>query len=162
MDTKEIKDVIESFIKALGVSFEEVVIDTTEGKTPTFILKTKEAPLLIGTRGVHFQALSSLIKRIIETRAQQKGVVEPKFFIDVNDYRAGITKQLLTKATILAERARSLKADIEMEPMTAYDRLVVHEHLSHVPHIKTESIGDGKQRRIMIRYKEESRVEEVF
>lgn len=162
MDTQEIKQVIEGFIKALGVSFEEVVVMAPEGKTPVFTLKTKEAPLLIGTRGAHFQALSSLIKRIIETKAQQKGVVEPKFFLDVNDYRAGIAKQLLTKATILAERARSLKADIEMEPMTAYDRLVVHEHLAQVPYIKTESIGEGKQRRIVIRYKEEYQSKEVF
>ncbi len=162
MDTQEIKQVIENFIKALGVSFEEVFITVPEGKTPIFTIKTKEAPLLIGTQGVHFQAISSLIKRIIETKAQQKGVVEPKFFIDVNDYRASISKQLLTKATVLAERARSLKADIEMEPMTAYDRLVVHEHLAHVPYIKTESIGEGKQRRLIIRYKEEGQLKEVF
>ncbi len=56
---------------------------------------------------------------------------------------------------MLAKRARSFKIDVEMDPMTSYERMLVHSHLEGRPNIKTESIGEGKERRLVIKFVED-------
>jgi len=70
----------------------------------------------------------------------------------VNDYRASIIEKLKMKAGIMANRARDMKSNIELEPMSSYERLIIHGTLSSQPNIKTESTGEGKDRRIIIKY----------
>lgn len=53
---------------------------------------------------------------------------------------------------MLAERARTFKHDVEMSPMSPYDRLIVHASLTGLPDIKTESLGEGQVRHIVIKY----------
>jgi spoIIIJ-associated protein len=55
-------------------------------------------------------------------------------------------------ARMLAQRARLFKHDVEMSPMTSYERLVVHELFAEDPEIKTESAGEGKFRHIVLKY----------
>ena len=43
------------------------------------------------------------------------------------------------------------KKEIEMEPMTAYDRRIVHSVLGECLDIKTESVGNGLERRVVIK-----------
>ena len=57
-------------------------------------------------------------------------------------------------ARMLAQRARLFKHDVEMEPKSAYERLVIHELFSNDPEIKTESAGEGKFRHIVLKYKD--------
>ena len=52
----------------------------------------------------------------------------------------------------MAERARELKYDVEMEPMSSYERLIIHSVLQGSANIKTESQGDGRSRRVVVRY----------
>ena len=54
----------------------------------------------------------------------------------------------------MAERARFFKKDIEMSPMTAYERMIVHSSFSDFPDIETESFGGGRDRFVVIKYKE--------
>ena len=54
---------------------------------------------------------------------------------------------------LLAQRARLFKHDVEMGPMSAYERLVVHELFADDPEIKTESQGEGKFRHIVLKHK---------
>lgn len=155
MEQQEIKVIIEGLLRTLPVRFDAVEIVDNGIKAPVFVIKTTEAPILIGTRGAHFQALSHLVKKLVGTQAEIKKVSEPRFFIDVNDYRSSLSRTIATKASVFAERARSFKSSVEMEPMSAYDRLIVHEFLDGAPNIKTESIGQGRDRRVVIRYVED-------
>ena len=56
------------------------------------------------------------------------------------------------KALNIAEEARNLKTDILMDPMSSYERMVVHSTLAGTPDISTESIGEGRERRIKVKY----------
>jgi spoIIIJ-associated protein len=53
---------------------------------------------------------------------------------------------------MMAERARSFQYDVELTPMNAYERLIVHTVLSDSPNVKTESSGEGRNRRVVIKY----------
>ena len=57
---------------------------------------------------------------------------------------------------MLAERAKTFKSDIEMPPINAYERMLVHSMFINDREIKTESEGEGKTRRIIFRYASKS------
>jgi spoIIIJ-associated protein len=70
----------------------------------------------------------------------------------VNQYQIGRIREIEVKARMMADRARSLRYDVELAPMSAYERLIVHSVLADMASIKTESTGEGRERRIVIRY----------
>ena len=74
------------------------------------------------------------------------------FLVDVNDHRARQIRDLQTKAVMMAERARSFQYDVELTPMSAYERLIIHTTLQNAPNVKTESQGEGRNRRVVIKY----------
>ena len=146
---KNTKKIIEDILINMGIRY-DIVEETEDSITQKklFIIKSPESGLLIGDRGETFQALSHLIRRIAS-----KGLEEmADFSIDVNDYRARMVEKLQLKAGMLANRARDMKTDVELEPMSSYERLIIHGTLSGQPNIKTESIGEGKERRLVIKY----------
>lgn len=149
MQATEIAKLVEDFLKALGVNFDavEILDDSVTGKN-LFVIKTSESGLLIGDGGETFRALSHLLRKMAGKGLEEKA----DFSIDVNDYRASMVEKLKMKAGILANRARDMKSDIEMEPMSSYERLIIHGVLTDQPNIKTESTGEGKNRRVVIKY----------
>ena len=149
MDNAHIKTLIEDFLKCMDVKFDAVEIkeDSIAGKN-IFVIKTPESGLLIGDNGDTFQSLSHLLRRMASKDLE--GAAD--FSIDVNDYRSSMIEKLKMKAGILANRARDMKANIEMEPMSSYERLIIHGALTDQPNIKTESVGEGRNRRVVIKY----------
>ncbi len=149
MENSDTKALIENLIKSMNIRFDSVDVTEEPGTgKKIFIIKTPESGLLIGEDGETFQALTHLIRRIAG-----KGLEEsPDFSIDVNDYRTSMIEKLKIKAGMLANRARDMKSNIEMEPMSSYERLVIHGALSDQPNIKTESVGEGRNRRVVIKY----------
>ena len=53
---------------------------------------------------------------------------------------------------MMSERARYFKSNMEVDPMSAFERRVVHEFLSESSDLKTESMGIGRDRRVVIKY----------
>ncbi len=150
MTKDEIRQIIEGVVQKMGVAIEGVTLLEIEDKT-AFVIKTQESNLLIGSRGAHIAALNHLVKRIAGKRIAPQG--EPlDFYVDVNDYHDKLMNEIKNKAQILAGRARSFKTNIEMEPMPPYERMIVHTIFQDSPDIKTESMGDGPRRRVVLRY----------
>jgi len=54
-------------------------------------------------------------------------------------------------AKAAARKSLAEKKEISLPPMNAYERRIVHLELSSRPDIKTESIGEGRERYIVIR-----------
>lgn len=146
------KDLLEKLLRRMNVSFEaiEYFPGESEAARPRFVIKTSDSALLIGSRGEHLLALNYIVRRIIGRQAGDGAL--PPFVVDVNDYQEKAFEQLRTKARIMCERARSYKVDVPLEPMSSYERMLIHTYLEHEPHIKTESAGEGKNRRVVIKY----------
>lgn len=147
---ERVKQIVEETLKRMGIAFEEVSI-IKESERMGFLIKSKESGLLIGTKGAHISALNHLIKRMASKSSGSENT-PLAFYVDVNDYHSKLLEEIHNKAQILAERARSFKASVEMEPMSSYERMIIHTYFENVPDIKTESQGTGNKRRVVLRY----------
>ncbi len=157
MDKEGTKKILEEVLEKMGIAWSEITVSEA-GDTTRFCVKTEESNLLIGDKGSSLLALNSLVKKIAEKKSREtnkeENEKETRFFVDVNDYREKKTEELKNKALMLAERARAFKTEVEMEPMSSYERMVVHSLFTDSPDIKTESRGEGRERRVIIKPKE--------
>ena len=151
---------LKELLDAAGIPHKGVTRLEAAGQTIFSIETTQDPRELIGIRGETIQAIDHLVKKIVEQRA---GVPEGEvrlpaqtggemFLVDVGGYRTKQIKDLQAKALMLAERARSFQYDVELTPMSAYERLIVHTTLQDAPNVKTESQGEGRSRRVVIKY----------
>ncbi len=148
MDTASLEQLTKSLLEMLGIEGAEVSVST--GHRTVVAVKTGDSKELIGPHGEHLRALNSVARRLVETKYGEEAA---NFLIDVNNYYEDKMEAVRANAKMLAQRARLFKHDVEMEPMSAYERLVVHELFSNDTEIKTESQGEGKFRHIVLKYK---------
>lgn len=149
MEKDKVTSIIRELIQKMSLSLEDVEVTEIAGHT-LFTLISKDSGALIGHGGDTLHALNHVIKKALERGAPTK---EPfRFVVDVNGYHLKHIKMLEANARLLAERARTFKYDVEMSPMSPYDRMIVHASLSGAAHIRTESAGDGPSRHVVIRY----------
>ena len=139
--------IIKETLEALAVPYTGIEESEVAGQT-VYSIMVDNGQQLIGPRGETLRALNYIVKRIMEKR----GAEEIHFVVDVNGYQVKQIKDIETRAKMMAERAKSFEYDVEMPPMSAYERLIVHATLSGMPGISTESQGEGRDRRVMIRY----------
>lgn len=147
--------ILTELLTAAGVSFSGVEHTKLAGQD-IYTIKTDDPKKLIGMRGDTIHALDHLVKKIYEEKhASPEGGEKtraPLFLVDVDGYRSRQIEDLQSKVRMMAERARSFQYDVELSPMSSYERLIVHTTLQDEPNIKTESQGEGRGRRVIIKY----------
>jgi spoIIIJ-associated protein len=147
------ESILTEFLRALGIPNAKISSETLAGQEIYSIEIDGDARSLIGAHGDTVHAIDTLVKKIYEKRNPPTGDAQgPMFLVDVNGYRSKQIKDLQAKALMMAERARSFQYDVELSPMSSYERLIVHTTLQDAPNIKTESQGEGRNRRVVIKY----------
>ncbi|MEK7108948.1 MAG: R3H domain-containing nucleic acid-binding protein [Patescibacteria group bacterium] len=143
-----LQTVIAELFDKLGVPTDS--IDLVQGHRTVVRVTSPEGKTLIGPNGEHLRALNSIARRLVETKLGEEAA---NFSVDVNGYLEAQMETVRQNARMLAQRARLFKHDVEMPPLSPYERLVVHELFADDPEIKTESAGEGKFRHIVLKYK---------
>lgn len=144
-----IKLLVEEMLDKMSVVGEVEVLEDNE--CPQFIIKTKEAGLLIGESGQNLFALSHLLKRLAENEFKKRELEKIQFLLDINGYQMKKIEELKNLARLHAQRVRYFKKEIILEPMNAYERRIVHSFLTEYPDIITESTGEDPNRRVVIK-----------
>lgn len=142
----DIQTLVTDFLEKLGVTYDSVEMVERAGQR-IYQIHTPEASSLIGGRGEVIRALNYLVKKMSTFEEDA-----PHFTIDVNGHQSKRIDELTQTAQLLADRARTLKYSVEMNPMSSYERMIVHAALSEEPGVATESHGEGRDRRVVIRY----------
>ncbi|HHS96482.1 MAG TPA: protein jag [Chloroflexi bacterium] len=120
----------------------------TEGEVPPLILdiRGEKAEVLIGRRGETLAAFQHIVRLLVGRRM----VGRFNLVVDVNGYKRQRERSLRRLARRMAEKAVRTGRTVRLEPMPAYERRIVHLALRDHPDVTTESIGEGKRRRVTI------------
>jgi spoIIIJ-associated protein len=156
MNKEEIQNLIKGLVEKLTLETNKIVVSEDKGNSTWFSVEVNEPHFFIKHEGEALYALNHLIRRMIETRLdsarQAKNSTPPSILIDINDFQKRRVESVRAVAHMMSERARYFKSNIEVDPMSAFERRVVHEFLSDASDLKTESMGYGPSRRVVIKY----------
>ncbi len=110
-------------------------------------VKADDAGRLIGRQGQTLSDLQYIVNRILFQQDEQS----PKVMVDVGGYRAEAREALIKKAKDGAEKVRRWGDTVELEPLSAFDRRIVHHALKDDPDIVTQSVEvDGTNKKAIL------------
>lgn len=145
----KIKNIINDFFAKTRITdFEIKIIEANGDRSIDALVLVKEAGLCIGEGGKNIGAFETLLRLIIKKQLDEA----PLLYLDINNFRSLKDESLRELAKKAARRARFYKQPVALEAMSAYDRRIIHTELAIHPDIKTESTGEGKQRRVVVKY----------
>jgi len=139
------KEIVEKILGTLG--FPAAVAEHKLGDDLMIDVKTEEPGRLIGRQGQTLADLQYIVNRILFQ--QDQGA--PKVMLDVGGYRLQAREALVKKAKEAAEKVRRWGDAVELEPLNAFDRRIVHQALRDDPDIETQSVEvDGTEKKALL------------
>lgn len=102
--------------------------------------------LLIGKRGQTLEAIQYLVEKIVNKRNGQR----VRVLVDVEGYLEARRNNLIKMASRMAEKAAKNNKPVTIGQMNAYDRRIVHLHLKDNQGVRTQSVGEGYYRKLVI------------
>jgi len=123
-----------------------VVVDTDESGAFRVHVETEETGLLIGFHGRTLESFQMILGMIT---AKKLGKWE-RVYVNVGDYREKREEALMYMAQRAAERALASGRPVELTQLSASERRVIHLTLSGDERVKTESEGEGSERKLII------------
>ena len=113
---------------------------------PIIDLAGEDSGLLIGRRGQTLQALQFLVTLIVRRQMGE----DVRVVLDVENYRQRRESSLRDMAAKVASRVAQTNRSITLEPMSPADRRIIHTSLAQHPGVRTESAGEGENRKVTI------------
>jgi spoIIIJ-associated protein len=153
MQKEDIKNLIQDLIEKVKVKISNINIVEDAGNT-IFAVEVTEPHFFVSRDGEALAALNHLVNRIVENKTSPKQGLGGRsiILVDINDFQKKKMDNVRAVAHMMSERARYFKSNIEVDPMSSFERRVVHEFLADATDLKTESIGFGPSRRVVIKY----------
>ena len=140
-------DVVSKLIRLMDIDVISTMRHTDgDDEGPFFDIEGEDSALLIGRRGETLRALQLLVRTIVG----RKLGTNINFSVDVEGYDDRRRQSLANLADRVASRVIKTGRSIELEPMSARERRIVHISLADQKGIQTESSGEGKDRRVVI------------
>jgi spoIIIJ-associated protein len=110
-------------------------------------VKTEDSGRLIGRQGQTLSDLQYITNRLLF----QQDPSAPKIMVDVGGYRAQARDALVKKAKEAAEKVRRWGDVVELEPLSAFDRRIIHQALKDDPGIETHSVEvEGTEKKAIL------------
>lgn len=146
MDPELAKVAVENLIEDLGFKA-ALSLTEKEGILVVAIDAGSDNPLLIGFHGETLLGLQTLINLILFRKTGQF----TRVVLDVANYRQEREEKIKQLALNAADRARFLDRPVELTPMRADERRLVHLYVSQLPGVASESMGEGRERRVVVK-----------
>ncbi|HYP22536.1 MAG TPA: R3H domain-containing nucleic acid-binding protein [Actinomycetota bacterium] len=146
---EDVASTAEEFVSGLlkSLELEGEVSSSVEGDTATVEVSGEALGGLIGRRGQTLDALQEITRTAVQRRLRGR----VRVLVDVEGYRARRRASLAEYARSIAERAKERGTEIELEPMTAYERKVVHDAVAEIDGATSFSEGVEPNRKVVVR-----------
>ena len=145
------QDRIVSYLQniVIAMGYPDATVDFREDGNRHFTLniKTEEnTSLIIGKRGITLNSLQFLVNNFAKKFSSHYFRIE----VDCDDYRENRKKTLEDLALNLAKKSKKIGKPVELEPMTSIERKIIHNALTGIKNVETESRGEEPHRYLVI------------
>lgn len=140
------QEYLKTAIGGLGIEVETSAI--LEDDIIRVTVNSKRNPVLIGKNGRTLQALNELVRLAVSNKFHHRF----RILLDVGGYKEDKYSRIAYMARRSANDVARSHVDCKLDPMTPDERRIVHNALSGMEHIKTESTGEGPDRAVTIKY----------
>lgn len=149
----DVRDYIKNYLLEIGNLMEIQIHSEIHEKDDILNVNivSDNSPILIGREGKNIEALQLLLRQSLY---RQTGI-RIKINVDVSDYKLKKQKRLEREIKTIAHEVLNSKIDAKLDPMSAYDRKIVHLVASKFEELETESLGESPNRYVMIKYRKE-------
>ena len=111
-----------------------------------------DAGILIGRHGETLDAIQYLSNLALNQRLEANGEECAKITVDIEGYRARREDTLRALAKRTAEKVKKYRRNIALDPMTPYERRIIHSALQNDSGVTTASVGSDENRKVVIHY----------
>ena len=142
------KNKVEEFLKVWIKQVDESLEYTIKVEDFAILVDVNGASsgMMIGYRGETLNALQTILSSIANNGSDEK----IKLILDIENYRAKREKVLEELAQKVAKTVLKTGKSVTLEPMTPYERKIIHNALQSFEKIENHSIGEGDNRRVVI------------
>ena len=144
---EEIRDFVERLNEAAGFEI-DVTVEESNADSGDYrvVLSGPDRGLLLGRTAELLDAIEYVTNRAFGKQMRH----DAKIVFDSGNYRAMRERELQLMAQAAADRVRSSRASFTFEPMTPSERRIIHLALVEDASVRTESTGDGLDRKVKI------------
>ena len=148
-EVKIIKEIIKDFFLKAGFSVEVSgnCFSRNEEDVLEMDIQTGEAQSLIGKQGLVLADIQLLLRKVIKRKTEKEFYLS----LDVDGYKKNKESYLRGVAQGIADEVARTKQEKELPYTSSFDRRIVHMELADRKDVLTESIGEGEERRIVIK-----------
>jgi spoIIIJ-associated protein len=144
-DTERAGDFLEGLLDAMDVDGDITTwVDSVGGHID---LEGPDLDMLVGANGETLDALQELTRLAVLRQSKRR----VRLLIDINGFRAQQRDRLVSMVNAAAEQVIRSREDHEFQPMTPAERKVVHDAVAAIDGVRTESLGEDPNRRVVIR-----------
>ena len=144
-DAALVRELVDRVAAEIGARV-TIGIEETDGELVA-VCSGPDLGLLIGRHGQTIDALQYLANAVVQRSGEGD---HPRVVVDAAGYRERRAATLQSLAQRAAERASATGSPVELDPMTAVERRVVHEFLKEDPEVETASEGTEPNRFVVV------------
>lgn len=144
----KLTSILSEMFKITGEEDLQYSIDRRENQV-ILNIKGSDVSHFIGYKGKTIESFQSILNSMLQREDEDYA----KVFVEVNDYKKQKEEKLKRLANKMANNVIRFRKPIRLEPMSAYERLIIHTELANRDDVETESIGEEPRRRVVIKKK---------
>ncbi|MEK7565220.1 MAG: R3H domain-containing nucleic acid-binding protein [Patescibacteria group bacterium] len=146
-NTEIIRETILKIFSFLNIE-PEILIENNNGRVRANVSVT-EAGFLIGYDGENLRSFQHIVSLLVAKKTGDFSIFS-SFVFDINNYQKEKEDYLIALAKNSAHKVLETGEAVELGVMSAWERKVVHLTIEQIIGVKSESIGDGEERRVVI------------
>ena len=141
----KVSEILENILSLLSL---EGSFEVEEKEDGVFVsIDTEDAGRVIGHQGETLNALQLLVNLIVSRQIEDS----KRVIIDIASWKQTKEEELAHKARRWAEQVKEDNKELELDPMPAWQRRIVHMTIQETDGVESESIGEGEERHLVIK-----------
>ena len=147
----DVRDFLEDYLKQYFDNINmpvEIIVTQNEDNSFKVVINAENNAILIGKNGQTLEAL----RTVTNSAANAQFKCRVYMNMDINGYKEEHNEKLKSTVEKIAKTVQKTHVSARLGDLTSEERKIVHQHLSTIPYIRTESEGDGPNRRLKIIY----------